>query len=116
MFDSVLFAEYIERMFPVVFHFLRKGKFRAVVRLNDLRGIAEERDRPFNEVNRAVGVLLTVRINKPFARGFVDYPVLVESFVIDNRIGDTLGTYLTSICIFTPICSGVSYGFGLYGV
>ena len=78
MFDSVLFAEYIERMFSVVFHFLRKGKFRAVVRLNDLRGIAEERDRPFNEVNRAVGVLLTVRINKPFARGFVDYPVLIS--------------------------------------
>ena len=97
MFDSVLFAEYIERMFPVVFHFLRKGKFRAVVRLNDLRGIAEERDRPFNEVNRAVGVLLTVRVNKPFARGFVDYPVLIESFVIDNRIGDTFFRHILNV-------------------
>ena len=84
MFYSVPFTEYIERMFSVVLYFLRKGKFRAVVRLNNFRSIPEKRDSTLNEVDRAVRVLFPIGINKPFARGFVDYPVLIESVYMAN--------------------------------
>ena len=87
MFYSVLFAEYIERMFSAVFNFHCERKLRAVIRLNDFRSISEKRDSAPNEIDCTVGVLFPIRINEPFASCFVDYSVLIKSFVVYNRIG-----------------------------
>ena len=41
VFNALFLAELIKGMLPPAFHFLRKSKLRAVVRLYDLRLIAE---------------------------------------------------------------------------
>lgn len=85
MLYSLFLAEFIKGMLPPAFHFLRERKFRAIIRLYNLRLIAKIQNCPPYAIDGIIRYLFTIRIYEPLARGFVYHGVLIEILIFEYR-------------------------------
>lgn len=84
--DLIVIAEYVKGMGALCTN--KVGKFRSVVRLNDLWCITKKHDRSLYKIYRRMAAVFLVCVNKSLSGCFLDYGILIKLIAVFARVTD----------------------------